>query len=211
MSFLRNHWYDLGGLLGIGVLVYLLRAGRSFTPYEYLMWLSLVALFCHQLEEYRVVGTFPGMVNRVIYQSGQPDRYPLNAQTALVINVVVGWLFYFLAAVLGERAVWLGIASMLVSLGNTIAHTLVFNLKGKTLYNAGLATCWLLFVPCISWFLYLLAGHPLARPLDYLLGIPVGLALNYVGIIKLIDWMKDPQTAFPFPPRNLLAGDRPLP
>jgi hypothetical protein len=113
---------------------------------------SLVTLFFHQLEEYRIAGTFPGMINHVMFHSEMPDRYPLNSNTALIVNVVIGWLFYFLAALLGEKAIWLGLAIILVSLGNFIAHTFPFNIKGKTLYNAGMITSWIFFVPCIYFF-----------------------------------------------------------
>ena len=73
-----------------------------FTPLSQLswvLWISLMALFVHQFEEYRYPGYFPGMVNLVLFASNQPDRYPLNANTALIVNVIVGWLFYWLAFV----------------------------------------------------------------------------------------------------------------
>jgi hypothetical protein len=53
-------------------------------------WLSLISLFLHQAEEYRYPGYFPGMVNLVMFASPQPDRYPLNTNTALIVNVVIG-------------------------------------------------------------------------------------------------------------------------
>jgi hypothetical protein len=57
------------------------------------------------------------------------------------VNVLIGWSTYFLAAILGEKAIWLGIATILISPGNTIAHTFLFNIKGRMFYNAGLLTC----------------------------------------------------------------------
>jgi len=172
------------------------------------MWLSLVSLFLHQLEEYRIVGTFPGMVNKVMYNSDLPDRYPLNALTSVYVNVLVGWLFYFLAALLGEKAIWLGIATIVVSIGNTVAHTTVFNIKGKTIYNAGLATSWLLFVPCIYLFFTTIHHENLVTVTDYLIGVPLGLLLNFVGIMKLIEWCSDKETTYVFEQRNLLKNDR---
>ncbi|GAB4336198.1 MAG: HXXEE domain-containing protein [Flammeovirgaceae bacterium] len=178
------------------------------TTYDYVMWLSLVSLFLHQFEEYRLVGTFPGMVNRVMYKSDIPDRYPLNALTSVYVNVLVGWLTYFLAAIFGQQAVWLGIATILVSLGNTVAHTIVFNIKGKTFYNAGLATSWLLFVPSIYFFFKTIHTERLVTLTDYLVGVPVGIVLNVIGILKLIDWFADKETKYIFEQRNLLLLDR---
>jgi hypothetical protein len=141
------------------------------------------------------------MVNSVMFGSPQPDRYPLNANTALIINVLVGWLTYFLAAVLAEKAVWLGIATILISAGNFIAHTFLFNLKGKTRYNPGMLTAVLFFLPIAVIFFGLIIREGLATPLDWAIGIPLGIALNYLGILKLIDMLKDVNTPYIFPQR----------
>jgi hypothetical protein len=208
MNLLRKHWYDLGAFLSVVVSIYVFIRHDSLTNYQTLMWLSLVALFLHQLEEYRIVGTFPGMVNSVMYNSKMPDRYPLNTNTAFHVNVVVGWTSYFLAAILGEKAIWLGIATILVTLGNIIAHAIVFNLKGKTIYNAGLVTSWLLFMPCVYFFVSIVNNSNLASKTDYYIGVPLGITLNVVGILKLIDWMADKKTTYIFSEKNLLPQDR---
>ena len=208
MNFLRRNWYDLGAFLSVLVSVYVFINYSTLTNYQTLMWLSLVSLFLHQLEEYRIAGTFPGMVNTIMYKSKVPDRYPLNTNTAFYVNVVVGWTFYFLAAFFAEKAIWLGIATILISIGNIIAHTIVFNLKGKTIYNAGLATSWLLFAPCTYFFFSINHSKNLATNTDYCIGILLGITLNFVGILKLIDWMADKDTNYIFPNRNLLPKDR---
>jgi hypothetical protein len=207
LNFIRKHWYDMGGVFAILVILYLLQA-KELTAYGYITWLSLVSLFLHQLEEYRVVGTFPGMVNTVMYHSDLPDRYPLNTNTAVYVNVYVGWSFYLLAALLGKKAIWLGMATILVSLGNTIAHSIVFNIKGKTFYNAGLASSWLFFVPCSWYFFKTIHQEHLVSATDYLVGIPLGIILNVVGILKMIEWFADKNTPYIFAQRNLLPKDR---
>ena len=208
MPFLRNHWYDIGGVLVLIILLYLGAFHSTMTHYQLLMWLSLVSLLFHQLEEYRIVGTFPGMINRAMFKSDMPDRYPLNTNSAFIVNVTVGWSAYLLSAVLGEHAVWLGLAMIIVSLGNIIAHTFVFNIKGKTLYNAGLATSWLFFAPCVYFFFKVVHGEDLITTTDYLIGIPLGVGLNVFGILKMITWLADKDTTYIFPDRNLLPADR---
>ncbi len=206
MQTLRKYWFDIGGVLALATLAFVY-FNTNLSRYDVVVWLSLVSLFLHQLEEYRIVGTFPGMVNTVMYHSTMPDRYPLNSNTALIVNVYVGWTAYLLAAVLGTTAIWLGIATILVSAGNTIAHTTLFNIKGKSIYNAGLATCWLFFVPCIYYFFHTIHTEKLVTTTDYLIGIPLGIILN-VSIFKLIDWLADKDTKYIFEQRNLLAKDR---
>ena len=208
MNLLRKNWYDLGAFLSVAVSIYIFIYHNRLTSYQTVTWLSVVSLFLHQSEEYRIAGTFPGMLNTVMYNSKMPDRYPLNTNTAFYINVVFGWTSYLLAAILAEKAIWLGIATIIVSIGNTIVHTTVFNIKGKTLYNAGLATCWLLFVPCSYFFFFTIHTNHLATIADYCIGIALGILLNVVGILKVIDWMADINTTYIFNDRNLLSKDR---
>lgn len=203
MNFLRLHWFDIGLVLAIitGGLVVVFQS--QLDALSLLLWISLISLFLHQVEEYRYPGYFPGMMNTVMFSSQQPDRYPLNTNTALIVNVALGWLSYFLAALLGQRALWLCIATMLVSAGNFVAHTFLFNLKGKTLYNPGMFTAILLFAPIVLYFGYLLIQGNLATPVDWIVGLGLGAALNYIGILKVIDWLKDENTPYIFPNRFL--------
>ncbi len=201
MNIIRLHWFDAGMVSAVITCAVLLLVKTS--PLEILLWLSLASLFIHQFEEYRYPGYFPGMVNAVLFSSSRPDRYPLNTNTAMIVNVIIGWLFYFLAAVLGERAIWLGIATMLVSAGNIIAHTALFNIKGKTFYNPGMLTSLFLFLPLAVLFFSFIIRNDLVSPAGWIAGILLGAALNYIGIIKLIDWMKDEETEYIFPERCL--------
>jgi Protein of unknown function with HXXEE motif len=204
MDFMRLHWFDLGFALALttgGILLLI-----KLNPLSLLLWISLISLFLHQFEEYRYPGYFPGMMNTVMFSSKQPDRYPLNTNTAFIINVFVGWLSYFLAAVFGERVLWLGIATILVSVGNFIAHTFLFNIKGKTFYNPGMFTAIVFFLPIATYFGYLLLQGNLATPIDWTVGITLGIVLNFIGILKLIDWLKDENTEYIFPKRFLLPS-----
>jgi len=205
MGFLRNHWYDIGLALALGVGLFLFITKLS--GLSGLLWISLVSLFLHQFEEYRYPGYFPGMINSVLFSSKQPDRFPLNSNTSLIVNVVIGWLFYFLAAVFAEQALWLGIATILVSVGNFVGHTFLFNIKGKTVYNPGMLTAVTLFLPIALYFFYVVIQQGLVTPIDWVLGIMLGIALNYLGILKLIDWLKDENTPYIFPKRCLLPDN----
>lgn len=206
MNFMRQHWFDIGAALACAVSIYVFFTPLS--PLSLVLWLNLIALFIHQFEEYRYPGYFPGMVNVVMYASKQPDRYPLNTNTSLIVNVFLGWFLYLLASIGGAQLIWLGIATMLVSVGNFVAHTLTFNLKGKTFYNPGMLTAVLLFLPIALAFFFLVLQNNLATPLDWVLGVGLGIALNYVGILMLINWLKDEQTPYIFPKRVLPPARR---
>jgi hypothetical protein len=202
MNLLRKHWYDIGIILSLTVLLYLFINGTDIHSFEFLMWISLVTLFIHQFEEYRFPGYFPGMFNKVMFNSPFPDRYPLNTRTSFIINVG-GWLLYFMAALLANRALWLCILTNLVSLGNFVVHTFVFNIKGKRIYNPGMATSVLLFLPLGCYFFYFIHTNHMVQLKDYIIGIPVGIMVNYIGIFKVIEWLKNEKTLFVFEERQV--------
>jgi ABC-type sugar transport system permease subunit len=201
LNLFRYHWFDLALILSIalGTALFITQpAGMTL-----LLWLSLGSLFLHQVEEWRFPGYFPGMANAVMFKSDMPDRYPLNANSGMLINVVLGWSGYLLAALFWKQAIWLAIATILVSVGNIFAHTIIFNIKGKTFYNPGLLTSWLLFVPIVYFFFRLVISEELASPLNWIIGIGLGIALNYFGIYKMILWLADTNTLYVFPRRFL--------
>ncbi|TXH23095.1 MAG: HXXEE domain-containing protein [Chitinophagaceae bacterium] len=207
MNFLRNHWYDLGGFFALLIGLFLVSNYASLTAYQLLMWVSVITLFLHQLEEYRIVGTFPRMVNSILFKSSEPHRFPLNTNTSLMINVWLGWVIYLLAAIFAEKCVWLGMASILVSLGNIIAHTFIFNIKGKTFYNAGMVTSLFCFAPCVYFFFKMINQLNLAKSSDYIFGIVLGLVLN-IAVVVSIKLLARNDSPYSFPNRNVLPKDR---
>jgi hypothetical protein len=202
LNFFRNHWFDVGGVLAVLNIIALLIFRNDLTSFEILLWINLIALFIHQFEEYRYPGYFPGMVNTVLFKSAEPDRYPLNTNTSLIINVVLGWGVYAAAIFVNTNAIWFTMVPVIVSLGNFIAHTALFNIKGKTFYNPGMLTSILFFLPIVIYYFYYISVNNLAATSDYVIGIILGIILNYVGIIKVIEWMKDKNTKYIFEPRQ---------
>lgn len=200
-EFLRRHWFDCG--LGIAaLLLFLLFVNQAHLhPLQGLAISHFIALLAHQFEEYRWPGYFPGFVNRAMYKSDRPDRYPLNTQSALVINVYLGWMAY-VAGVIFYESIWLNIALSLVSAGNILAHTFLFNIKGKTYYNPGMATSLVFFLPIVVYYWNYILSHDLAKPVDLVVGITVGVVLN-AAILLMIARMKDMHTAYVFEARQV--------
>lgn len=204
LNFLRFNWFNL-----LPALVISLLSGLLFTQplsMELLLWLSLGSLFLHQMEEWGYPGYFPGMLNTALFSSDIPDRYPLNANSGMIVNVFFGWGSYVLAALFWRQAFWLVFATMMVSIGNIVAHTLIFNIKGKTLYNPGLITSWLCFAPIVYFFFDTVMVDYLATPLDWTIGLVLGVALNYFCIYKMILWLADRNTPYVFPKRFLIPN-----
>lgn len=200
MTFFRQRWYQIGLGVAIVLLLSLPFWHDRMSGFRLLLTISFVTLLVHQAEEYEFPGYFPRMVNTVLFESHTPDRYPLNANTAWIINVGLGWVLYILAIVFAEHAVWLAIATIVVSLGNVFAHSLLFNLKGRTLYNPGLLTALLLFLPVSIVFFVYLARHDLLDPANLIVGIIAGMAVNYFGILRLIPFLARKDTPYVFSP-----------
>lgn len=95
-------------------------------------------------------------------------------------------------------------ATILISLANIIAHTLFFNIKGKTFFNAGMATSWLFFAPCVFFFFKIIHQENIVSQRDYLIGIPLGIALNIFGVFIPIKWFANKNTKYIFETRQLL-------
>ena len=61
-------------------------SARRLTKPQILSAANLMALMAHQFEEYVHPGYFPDQFNRGLFNSDSPRNYPLNPQTATVIN-----------------------------------------------------------------------------------------------------------------------------
>lgn len=135
-----------------------------------------------------------------MFNSKTPDRYPLNTNTALLINVGLGWLLYVLAIIFASHAVWLAIVTITISAGNFIAHTFMFNIKGKSHYNPGMLTSILLFLPMTIYFFIYLASHNLLHTNTLVIGLVLGAIVNYFGILRMITLLAQKKTKHVFRP-----------
>ncbi|HMR41116.1 MAG TPA: HXXEE domain-containing protein [Ignavibacteria bacterium] len=204
MIFLRKHWFDIGLILAVIATLVLRFSNIDFFGLQFLIWLNVISLFLHQFEEYRYPGYFPGMLNSVIFKSKMPDRYPLNTNSAMFINVFLGWMVYFLSAILYDKFILLAFVTMLISFGNFIMHTFIMNIKAKTFYNPGQFTATFLFLPVSCMFFVYIFEYNVLSTLELIIGIGLGLFINIFGLIKLIDIMKNENSEYVFEPRQLI-------
>jgi hypothetical protein len=81
-----------------------------------------------------------------VFHSDRPDRYPLNTNTALIVNVPLAYTFYVLPMVFSKPR-WLGLAPALFGFGQAVGHGLIFNRLAKDRYSPGFLASLLLHVP----------------------------------------------------------------
>ncbi|HCA43243.1 MAG TPA: hypothetical protein DEP28_08330 [Bacteroidetes bacterium] len=99
-------------------------------------------------------------------------------------------------------------AVILISVGNFIVHTFVFNIKGKTFYNPGMITSIIFFLPLSVYYFYFIITKFNTSPTEIIAGILTGIFFNIFGIIKPIQWLKNKNTKYIFERRQLRPQDR---
>ncbi len=202
MGAFRRVWFDVGVVIGAVLVVLWLLIRPDFSTVQLILWVSLLTLFLHQFEEWRWPGWFAGMLNIGLFRSDDPSRYPLNPTSGMVVNVVVGWGGYVLAALLWSHALWLGVATLMVSIGNCVFHLVFMPLRLRIAYNPGMLTSLVLFIPTVVWFFAESSNQGLLTGGDLLIGIPLGLVLNAAGVVGVIELLKR-HDAEAFPPRMI--------
>lgn len=202
MNFLRKYWQDVGGIVAIAVGAWLLTGGHSLSRLEVLLWLSFAAILLHQWEEYRWPGYFPGIFNIVMFRSPQPAAYPLNRQSAMIINLLIAYGFY-LPPVFWPEVIWLGLGPIFMGLFQLFWHGLVLNRKLGSWYNPGLAAVVCLHVPVGAAYLWHISSQHLASTGDWLGGIAYFIIATYVLIIKGNLWLKNSASPHAFSAQQL--------
>ena len=142
----RANWPRVGGLLGMGGAGALALSYHRMSRPQLLSALNMLALLVHQYEEYEDPGFFPGQFNGGMFHSDEPDRYPLNTNTALLVNVPLAYTFYALPIAFPRKR-WLCIAPVLFGFGQAVGHGLIFNRLAKDRYSPGFLASLFLHVP----------------------------------------------------------------
>lgn len=202
MDLLRHHWYDLGVVSGILMLRYYRANYRSLSmPQKYLI-ANFIALLAHQFEEYRFPGGFPAIMNIAVHESHTPDRYPLNANSAMITNVVSTYGVY-LPVIFLPQVTWFGLSSVLFGFAQVWIHGIMMNMKLGALYNPGLISVVVGFVPIGLKYIRYMQEHGLLTTRDWILGF-IGAFVQGIFLLKVtFGVLPDLNTPYPFKPSEL--------
>lgn len=198
MQFLRRHWYNIGGIVAIGALVYLVVSWSSMPVLQRLLLLNFIAILVHQFEEYGWPGGEPAIMNMVLQPSDTPDRFPLNQNSAMVVNVLIAYPVYLIPVFL-PNVIWLGLAPLLMGMAQFVVHGIQTNRKLHSWYNPGLAAVVLLHIPIGIVYIVYIQTHGLASGWDWLFAI---LYLAFIVIVGLrlmtYNWLADRNSPYVF-------------
>ena len=143
MSWYRHHWWWVGVVVAAGVVVYLAVAWGDLDIEQRVMLGSFLVLLLHEAEEWAWPGGEPAVLNKVITRSPMgkvigagaseenADRYPSNANSAMVVNVFAAYPVYILAVIFSDQ-IWLGLfAAFFFWLGQLVFHGVLTNLVAQ--------------------------------------------------------------------------------
>ena len=183
MRWYRDNWFWFGGVLFIIEAAILLIWGGEMDMLLIFMILSVMALHIHQFEEYAIPGGFP-VFNNVAFLGEKeiPDRYPLSRKGAFVCNVCCMYPVYALGLIFHQH-IWVVLCIMLFGVTQFLVHGIVINKKAGTIYNPGLASVVVLFIPlCIAYIMYIYSNFTVGL-LDWVLAV---VFIPVVGFVCLL-------------------------
>lgn len=198
LKFYRRNWYSVGLILFIALSFFMGFLGSKFSSIQIILIYSFMALLIHQFEEYSYPGGFPSIFNTaVLGEKKVPERYPLNANQALITNVFLAYPFYIIA-ILFPNFIWLGLAQIFFGMAQLIVHGIVVNVRLKSLYNPGLAAVVFLHWPIGIYYIWYVTTNNLANTGDFIIGIIATIIAAIVTIILPMRLSASKESKYPF-------------
>ena len=137
-------------LIVIGALVWLILFRNAPTSEQALFAALLIIYMIHQIEEHLWPGGFRQFANAHVFKSGDED-WPVSEGGVALVNVGYVWLPILLAALFPGPLRWLGLAFVAMTLINALTH-IGASMRFRV-YNPGLITSIVLFLPFTIWML----------------------------------------------------------
>jgi hypothetical protein len=207
MKTLRRHWYNIGGVMALFSIVILIYLWNDLGILQRLLFMNFIALLIHQYEEYGFPGGEPAIMNMVIQPSDTPDRYPLNQNSAMIINILAAYLFYLLPVFFPDR-IWLGIAPTLFGFGQFVIHGIVTPKKLGKFYNPGLGAVVFLHFPIGTLILFHIISSRVAIPADWIAGVIYMFVFIFITLVKMTyTWLADKNSPYIFSKEEMRRFD----
>ena len=200
LSFISENWQKWLPVLAVTGAALWLLAFRNDPASERALFAALLVIYMvHQTEEHLWPGGFRQFANAHVFKSGNDD-WPVDKGGVAPVNIGFVWLPVALSALFPGPLRWVGLGWVGVTLINAVIHV-VTSIRFRV-YNPGLVTSIVLFLPFTIWMLArevsagMLTGLQVALVLilGILLHIPVA-ALFLVPFRRARDKAKSAQSA----------------
>jgi Protein of unknown function with HXXEE motif len=197
-NIIRRHWYNIGGAVAVVAIACLFIFWNSMGVLQILLLMNFIAILIHQFEEYGFPGGEPAIINMVMQPSDNPDRYPLNQNSAMITNVLIAYTVYLIPIFL-PNIIWLGLAPILFGMAQFIVHGILTNRKMKSIYNPGLGAVVFLHIPIGAYYIYYIISNGLSSGWDWIIAIVYMIIVVGVVVNKMTyDWLADKNSKYPF-------------
>ncbi len=162
-------------LSALGIVVWI-ALFRSDPLSERALWFGLLVIYMlHQIEEHLWPGGFRQFANAHVFKSGN-DNWPVDTGGVALINIGFVWLPVGLAVLYPEALRWVGLGWVGLTLINALTH-IVSTLRMR-IYNPGLITSIVLFLPFTIFVLALEAQHGMLSGTQIGLIVVAGILLH---------------------------------
>jgi hypothetical protein len=196
MQWYRRNWYFVGPVFAAVALVYLAAGWNSLDAIQRTLLVGFALVPLHEFEEYGWPGGEPAVMNKVIRSSDRPDRYPLNQNSAMIVNVA--WYPFALVALIFPDEHWLGLGTLLFWVGQFVIHGIVTNKKLHTVYNPGSLTM-LLGVALLGYYISYVESNDSLTVWDWIGAIAVMATFAVIFLLKMTyTWLADENSPYPF-------------
>jgi len=202
LRFYRDNWYNIAGAICFFMAFLMGFWSDRFSPLQVILIYSFMALLAHQFEEYVLPGGAPVVLNAVFFgEKKDYDRYPGNKQSCMLVNTLA-WLFY-ITPIFFPEYIWWGLATMFFGFFQVLGHGILMNVKGKTWYNAGMATAVFLHLPIGIYYIQYVTAHGLASHHDYIFAALTLMAATVLIVALPVQGLRSRNTHFPFSDKEL--------
>jgi Protein of unknown function with HXXEE motif len=196
MKWYRRNWYWVGGFVAVAALIVLAVTWSNLDVVQRVLLFGFALVPLHEFEEYGWPGGEPAIMNKVIQPSDRPDRYPLNQNSAMIVNVA--WYPFALVALIFQHQIWLGLGTLLFWVGQFVIHGIVTNAKLKTVYNPGTLTM-LAGIALLVYYVHYVESNDLASVWDWVGGIAVMAGFAVIFLLKMTyTWLADKDSPYHF-------------
>ncbi len=203
MGYYQRNWYNVGLAIFIALAFIIGIWGELIDPLQRILTLSFMALLVHQFEEYGAPGGFPAIMNIAwMGEKEVPDHYPLNRNSAFIVNIIVAYPMYILAIIFPEL-IWYGIATMLFGMAQFLIHGIYINVKMKSFYDPGLGAVVFLHIPIGIYYFWYIIVNGLVEPWHWIAGIICLPILAAVGVALPVRLLQDKESPDSFSPEEM--------
>jgi hypothetical protein len=189
LTTLTANWQRLAPVLAVVGAVLWLVFFRDAPASEPAMFAALLVLYMvHQVEEHLWPGGFRPFTNAHIFQSGNDD-WPVGVGGVALVNVGFVWLPLALTVIFPGPLRWVGLAWIGLTFVNALTH-IAASLRLRV-YNPGLVTAIVLFLPFTIWALATEVANGLLSGGEVALIIVLGVLLHVpVALVFVVPYLK---------------------